>query len=86
MKIAIVSLIAWYLISEIISWLICRATGVKPDEYDMDAVQGLRAGVFLAPVMIAMIAVTWLGWRVHWRLYEINPGLPRPSDNPMDDL
>jgi len=86
MKTLIIILIAWYLISEVISLMLCRATGVKPDDYDSDHVQGLRAGVFMAPPMIAMLVITWLGWKLHWWLYGINPGLPRPSDNPMDGL
>lgn len=86
MIIAIISLIAWYLISEVISWQICRALHVKPDEYDSDVVLGLRAGVFMAPAMIGMLLITWLGWKMHWWLYGINPYLPKPSDNPMDEL
>ena len=46
---------AWYVASETLSWAWCKVMGITPDQYESDQVWELRAGMFLMPVLVAML-------------------------------
>ena len=50
-------LIVWFVVSETISYLLCRSMGIGPDQFESDDVYTIRAGVFLSPVLLPLTAL-----------------------------
>jgi hypothetical protein len=55
----------WYVASETLSWIWCKVMGITPDQYESDQVWELRAGMFMMPVLVAMLLAEllfrWMG-------------------------
>lgn len=74
------ALFAWYLLSEIISWILCERIGVKPQDYESDAVKDLRMSLFFLPLIIASLIVAYAWWQAQMFGYRIH-AWPKPADH-----
>ena len=49
--------IIYYFISETLSWLYCKFTGIK--DYESDEVYAARAGIFMMPILVPLMVCLW---------------------------
>lgn len=79
------ALIGWYLLSELLAWVLCVATATPLEQYDSATVLTIRMGIFLLPVILPMVALALLTWAVLEIAHRISSGrTPPPADNPME--
>jgi hypothetical protein len=78
---ALVILLAWFVLSQVIADLICRG------ERDQEIVRTVHAGCFMAPAIFMMIVLAYAIWHLERFANDVGmPGIGPASDNPMDYL
>ncbi len=76
-------LAAWYAISEMIAFVICRVAGIDQPDAERD----LRAGVLMAPAILGLVALAYAMQWVIRKLHAVSGGiLPDADDNAMEYL
>ena len=76
-RIVMIYIVIWYFASQLIAWMIAG-----PDE---DKVMDMWVGVFLAPILLAMVMAAFVEQGLE--MWMARAGMPiTPKENPMDYL